>query len=380
MISRLMVRTMACAMLVTAPMLEAQDERLAIHGSINMGYGKTDGLPYFGLNKDGTSDYRAIALQFGYKVSDKDRVVVQLLHRKIGTSPLNGVEPAIQPVWAFYEHRFDNGVKVKLGRNPLPRGLFNEIRYIGTLLPFYRVGANGVYGETLEFVDGAVVSKTFDVGGGFRLNANVFGGGSDLKAVFPGANGISTVNVRNEQLIGSQLWLNTPVRGVRFGTFAASYQQVPYASLPDSARARRTTTLLFSGEAVYDRAFLRGEYSTFDSKGRSPTDVDGYYIQAGVKPHEQVTIAAEYGGLTTIVALPAPIPSISLPAAKDFGLGVTWKPSANVAFKLEGHRNEGYSFDQSVPSIIPPSGPPFVARLAPASKVNYMIASVAVSF
>ena len=148
-------RIAACVLLAMSPALaSAQDDKLSIHGSANIGYGKTDGLPYFGLNRDGTSDYRAIALQFGYKISDKDRVVTQLLHRNFGTSPLKAIQPTVEPVWAFYEHRFDNGTSVKLGRNPLPRGLFNEVRFIGTLLPFYRVGS-AVYGETLEFLDGA---------------------------------------------------------------------------------------------------------------------------------------------------------------------------------------------------------------------------------
>jgi hypothetical protein len=61
-----LVRAMLCAAILAAPAVAgAQDDKLTIHGSINMGYGKTDGLPYFGLNEDGTSDYRAIALQFG---------------------------------------------------------------------------------------------------------------------------------------------------------------------------------------------------------------------------------------------------------------------------------------------------------------------------
>src|SRR5687767_11600224 len=85
----------------------AQDwaEKLSVHGSVNTGYGKSDGLGVFGIDKNGTSDYRAIALQFGYKLDDKSRVVVQLLHRGLGSSPLAKIQPEISPIWAFYERK-----------------------------------------------------------------------------------------------------------------------------------------------------------------------------------------------------------------------------------------------------------------------------------
>jgi len=88
-------------MTVSATAEAQQDDRLSIHGSATIAYGKSDRLPVSGITKDGTSDYQILALQFGYKISDKDRVVTQLLHRKIGSSPLNAVTPAIDPVWAF---------------------------------------------------------------------------------------------------------------------------------------------------------------------------------------------------------------------------------------------------------------------------------------
>ncbi|WP_411282076.1 hypothetical protein [Gemmatimonas sp.] len=374
-------RALACLLFAATPLaLSAQDERLTVHGSVNIAYGKTDGLPYFGLNKDGSADYRAIALQFGYKLSEKDRVVTQLLHRKFGTSPLNAGEPDIQPVWAFYEHKFDNGTAVKVGRNPLPRGLFNEVRFIGTLLPFYRVGTQ-VYGETLEYIDGFTASKSFELGGDFGLESHVFGGGFNLRAQLPGSTGNIVINQRNENMIGTQLWLKTPVEGVRFGAFVSNYGSTPSATLPEASRPARTTSVLYSAEAKVDRAFARAEYTRFTAKVPSFTDYSAYYLQGGVKPVEKLTLAVEYNSATNVVRFGgAPIPNLDLPITKDIGLGATWQPSVNVAFKLEGHRNEGYGFDRPVPSVILPTAPPLVAKLAPASKAFYGLLSVAVAF
>ncbi len=368
------------AVLAFAPALEAQDDRFSFHGSVNAALAKSDGLGVFGINKDGTSDYRAVAMLFGYKISDKDRVVTQLLHRRIGTSPLSASEPAVGAVWAFYERRFDNGATVKLGRNPLPRGVFNEVRFIGTLLPFYRVGAS-VYGETLEYIDGAVANQTFQLGEQWTLDASAFFGGFDIRAVLPSSTGSQAIKLRGENSVGSQLWLNTPVEGVRLGAFVNNYQQTPRASLPAASRPSRGTTMLYSFDAVRAAGFLRAEYTEFKGKtGTSRSHYDGWYTLAGVKPMEKLTLAVEYSATNNRVNLPAPIEPIMVPVSKDFGVGFAYAVNPGLVFKLEGHRQEGYGFDTAVPTVVPPTGPPFRASLAPAAKAFYGLASVAVSF
>jgi hypothetical protein len=377
-----MARVSACIALVLTPLAaHAQDDKLSIHGSANIGYGKTDGLPYFGMTQDGTSAYRALALQFGYKISDKDRVVTQLLHRKFGNSPLAAITPDIEPIWAFYEHRFDNGVTLKAGRNPLPRGIFNEVRFIGTLLPLFRVG-NAVYGETLEYIDGVVLRKPFELGGDWKLDSYVFGGGYDIKAQIPTSSGVSVINLRNENSYGGQLWLNTPIDGVRVGAFLNNYQGTPNASLPEAQRQKRTTTMMYSADAVFSKAFARGELTTFkQSEAPNFVDFTSYYVQAGITPTERFTFVSEYNAGTNVVRFSGtPIADLDLPLNKDLAFGVVFKPNAQVAFKLEGHKVEGYQFDRPVPSIIPPTAPPFTARLAPASKAYFALASVAFSF
>lgn len=373
------IATAAFGLAITPGTARAQDERLTIHGSVNIGYGKTDGLPYFGMTKDGTSEMRAVALQFGYKLGDKDRLVTQFLHRKFGRSPLNAVEPDFFPVWAFYEHKFDNGFGVKLGRTPLPRGIYNEVRFIGTLLPFYRTGSV-VYGETLENLDGAVVSKTFEAGG-FKIESHVFGGGFDLKYQVPSASGNAVGNSRQESTVGAQAWVTTPIPGVKLGGFVANFASVPRLTVPKAQRPGRTTTAMYSVDATYDRGFVRGEWTTFDGKGPgSRTNFDAWYAQGGVNVTEKILFAVEYDFGNNRATLPSPIPAIDIPITKDFGAGITFKPTPGVAFKFEGHRNEGYQFDVSVPTVIAPTQPPLVARLAPAGKAFYGIASVAVAF
>lgn len=373
---------LAAALLLSPFVAQAQDDKLSIHGSASLAYTKSDNLPINGITKDGTSDYRIVALQFGYKITDKDRVVTQLLHRKIGSSPLNAITPAVEPVWAFYERRFDNGLVAKVGRNPLPRGIFNEVRYIGTLLPLFRVG-NAVYGETLEYVDGIVLRKPFSLGGNWKLDVTAFGGGYDLKAQLPTSTGVSVVNNRNENSYGGQVWLNTPIDGVRAGVFYNNYQTTSSTTTTTSTlRPKRTNTFLYSAEAVFSKAFARAEATTF-TQSEQPNFVDfmSYYVQAGITPTEKLTFVAEYNdGRNMVRFAGTPIPDLELPLNQDIGLGVAYKPSTQVAFKIEGHQAEGYSFDRPVRSVIPPTRPPLVATLAPASKTYYLLASVAFTF
>jgi hypothetical protein len=375
------VATLATLVALVPAQLDAQDDRFSFHGSLNAAYGKSDGLPVFGINKDGTSDYRAVSMILGYKVSDNDRVVTQLLHRRIGTSPLSETEPAVNAIWAFLEHKFDNGTAVKLGRNPHPRGIFNEVRFVGTLLPFYRVGAT-VYGETLENIDGVVVSKSFALGDSWGLDASAFGGGFDIKAVLSSQSGSEVVRLRAENSVGTQLWLQTPVDGVRFGAFVNNYQETPDAGRPAAQRPERGTTELYSFDAVRERGFVRAEYTSFKSRTNGRRGLyEGWYVMGGVKPTAPLTLAVEYSASNQLVNLPAPVEPLTLPASRDLAIGAAWAASPTLVFKLEGHRQEGYSFDTAVPTINPPtSGPPFRATLAPVSKAFYGIVSVAVSF
>lgn len=354
--------------------VQAQDlgDRLSFHGSLIAGMAKSDGPQYFGISSDGTSAYRAVALQFGYKLADNDRVVVQLLHRQLGDSPLQAVEPPMAPIWAFYEHR-EGDWSFKLGRNPLPRGLFNETRFIGTLLPFYRVGKD-VYGETLENIDGIVASHRSTVGS-WGIDANLFTGGFDIKALLPGAAAVQTYKVRADQSIGTSVIVRTPIEGLRFGGYAHDYQTLPKATSPN-----RTRTYMWSADGDFEHAWARAEYSSFRQHSADADAYHGWYGQTGIKFNEKFQVAFEHGDATTLVAFPAPIPAVDLPFSNYNGVAFNYSPTSNVRYKIEWNHQEGYVFDVPVPSFIPPTKPPFVMSLAPKSQSNYVIASVAVSF
>lgn len=372
--TRIAIAFAALSITLGANTVQAQDwtEKFSFHGSLNQAYAKSDGLGVFGINKDGTTDYRAVALQFGYKFDSNDRVVVQLLNRGVGASPLKDIMPEISPVWAFYEKKI-GGYTIKVGRNPLPHGIFNEVRFVGTLLPLFR---EAMYGETLENIDGVVVSKSFELGSGFGLDANVMAGEFDVKYTIPSATGVIVGSLRSGNSAGTQLWLRTPLKGLRVGTFLDRYQSKPFTHGSPTQKAE-----MFSVDGDFTHFFARAEWQKFFSgKGKTATDYHSGYAQAGAKLTDKWTVVAEYNTASNLLHFTPTIPDLMLNLNKDYTAGINYAPSANLKLKLEGHQANGYSFDTSVPTVLPPKAAPFVMTAAPRSKAYYGILSLAVSF
>ncbi len=357
----------------------AQDaDRIRIFGSLNAGYGKVDNIPVQGLTKEGTTDYRVMALQFRFTVSEKDQFVTQLISRKVGSSVINEAFPSIYPVWAFYQHRFDNGTVAKIGRTPLPRGIFNEVRYIGTLLPFYRVGES-VYAETLENMDGISLNRTWSRGK-WALDATVFTGGFDVSALLPGGDGkVSLIQGRWEGGLGTQLWVTTPIKGVRFGEFVTRMEDnTPTADRP-------TVNFMHSVDGNWSRFFVKAEATEFKMGLKTARDGNyyrGWYALAGVMPTEKITLAVGRENVVRRLYFPAPIAptSADLKAMQEWIGGITYHASSNVAFKFDAHARQGYLWDVAVPIVQPPTKPPLSMTVLPPAKGNYAIASIAITF
>lgn len=367
----------ALAVMIARPAM-SQEDRIRIFGSLNAGVGKVDNLPVQGLTKEGTTDYRILSLQFRFQMTDKDQFVTQLASRKVGKSAINDAYASIYPVWAFYQHRFDNGAVLKVGRTPLPRGIYNEVRYIGTLLPFYRVGES-VYAETLENLDGITLNKSWSAGK-WNVDATFLTGGFDLNALLPGNDGtVSLVHGRWESALGAQVWVTTPIPGVRIGEFVARMDE------DGTTDNRPYVTMLHSFDGNWDRVFVKAEATEFRhnmSTEREQNRYFGYYGVAGVKPTEKLTVSVGHEEVTRRLNFPAPISpaTIDLKATKENILGIAYAASSSVVFKLEGHAREGYLWDVAVPIMIPPTKPPFSMTVVPPAKGNFAIASVAITF
>jgi hypothetical protein len=354
--------------------------RIEWHGTLSAAYAKCESgsVPFVGLSPSGTTDYRIAGLQFNYVHSDSDRFVIQLLHRRLGRSPLTLSLPEIALVDAFYEREI-RGFVMHAGRVPFPRGLLNEIRYVGTLLSMFRAPPT-VYGESFEYLDGVTVSHTRPLTGDWVMQADLGGGGFDFRwqGVDPATGQQVVTVVRREDGVGGRLLVGSVPLGARVAISGwYSRAESPPPTVPALLRSR-IFSLVYSAEVDRSHAFVRSEYSF----GSSASDgaITGWYVQGGVRPVARLELSAQYAESGVISAAPVPGIGDSFTSIIDRALAGKWNLTSETAIKAEVGERSGYVFDQTVPTILPPDAGHPLPRLAPPTHTAYGMLSIAYAF
>jgi hypothetical protein len=355
----LLLPLVALAALPCAPasaVSQDTDSRLSIHGYLTQAYAQSDGLTIQGITKDGTWDYIVVALQMRYAITDDDHIIVQVRGRRIGNSLLSDNDVELD--WAYYTHNFGS-VIAKIGKIPLPLGIYNDIRSVGTVLPFFRAPAS-IYREGAETIKGVLLSNRLPLGR-WSLESAVYAGNIDVVVpeFTPAGPFLFSSSVSGNY--GANVWLNTPITGVRVGASALHFR-LPSAVGDTVANTSYTGSV----DATFDRFFVRGEYQELLLKkvlvGGGDETQHIVYGQAGVKltDHVSLNVQMEVDDNSD--------PGRSYRNSDDRAIGLNYAVSPNILFKIEGHAVKGYAFDTYLPTT------------GPAQKTNYGIASISVSF
>jgi hypothetical protein len=343
----------------------APEQRVVIHGYFSQAYANSSEHQLIGVPDSGTFDYRRMALLLRGTITSKDSLVLQIAQRRLGESPVMSIEPDVKLDWAFYEHRFGNATSVRVGRIPTPLGLYSEVRYVGTVLPFYRAPYN-FYQEgsfTTENVNGVRVSHTFAAAKPWNLEAQLFGGGfSTIEAYYGQVNRAYTNNA-----LGGQLWLNTPVEGLRFGA-GGDFFDIQNTILDEDGKDKWKTWVA-SADLSRTRFRIRAEYSQIRIKRAEFTD-KAFYVYAGVNLTEKLVAHAQYD--TSSAILGTGDQSTTLPKLyQDTTLGLSYAFRPDVVLKGEYHLAKGRLIEDEKVPLQPGFGP---------YKGNYFILSVSASF
>jgi hypothetical protein len=339
---------------------------LAVHGFMSQAYGRSDGHQLLGISEDGTADYRVAALQFRYSLDPRDAFVVQFSHERLGRSRLGDFEPPVDLDWIFYEHRFDDYTVARVGKVRSPLGIYNEIRDVGTLLPLYRPPAV-FYGEqmyTSETVDGATLGRRVPLGA-WELSLEGFAGSWEFLQL--DYETIAEVDLG----YGAQVWLSTPLEGVRVGGGVARYsvrdilgadpEQVDHDVLVTAAAEGRL------GPVEARAEFFHARWGA-DDLGYEGTS-EGYYGELVYNVTDALSLVGQAQFLDLSMGIPAFAWSMDENLDRSFAAGVRYAVGPNVVLKLEGHRYRGYAIEDEQ-RLFP----------APRANVSYGLFSVSTSF
>lgn len=367
-------------------------DKLQIHGFLTQAYaeasfvdvGPSSNEVALGIPEDGSSAYRFLALQFRYEISSKDIVVVQFSSRELGFSPIQTLEDEVELDWAFYERRLTDSTSIKVGRVQIPIGIYNEIRDVGTILPFYRPPF-GWYSEgsfTSETIDGIVVSNRFFPEYDWNLDLDFYFGEWGEFEIDP-ANPTAAVPVRAKNAGGLQLWLNTPVPGLRFGAGGNVKKLEGGILRPPGVTSPTSDHTFFSLDGSFDRFVVRGEYRELNSDLIIPlTTIEvgtiSWYVQLGFFITEKLQIWGQYDDVNITGNSPLHTRKADTDFRDDLGVSLNYVFRPDLVLKLEYHETE-----ENLPNVRPVPGPggirldPFVVPLGEGS---YTILSLSVSF
>lgn len=324
--------------------------RITFHGYLSQAYARSDDNEIAGISEEGTSDYRTAALQIRADVSEKDTFAIQFSHERFGDSDLQQFQEDVALDWLFYEHRFD-ATTVKVGRVQIPFGIYNEVRDVGTLLPFYRPSTD-FYGEgayTSETVDGIVVSHSLGRGSAWQLDGDVHFGNWE----FINRSG-SFTELKARDSIGVELWLSTPIDGLRIGAGGMRYDV-------DEPDGNRWNTYHVSLQGDFGRVITNVEYKEIDF---AEGTYEAGYAHLGLRVTDAIAVNAqiEYSDLNIDFFREGDFDD-------DLALGVNYAFRPDLVLKLEHHWNEGYTPEEPAQNFF-----------APKVETNYFIASLSTSF
>jgi hypothetical protein len=324
-------------------------EKLTVHGYLSQAYGRSSDVGVYGLSTDGTTDYRKVALLLRYAAIDDGDFVLQFGHRRMGTNAAIATASDVTLDWAYWQQKLGN-VSLRVGRIPMAGGIYNETRYVGTLLPFFRAPQT-VYPEGFETLDGAGLSYTFARGKPFSLEWSGMYGDAEfrIETFADPAGGSAVAGARVDRIIGNQLWLNTPLSGLRLGINRKDYRGNGFISGTDEMRWSSSTQV--SGELALWKSILRAELIESPSNGNVFV---GQYVQATFRPTEKISISGEVAKSSYETTLPY-FGRMKLPHAKEKAVGVNYAFDPRFVVKVEHRLFDGNGVDAFVmPGTKPP--------------------------
>jgi len=334
-------------------MVSFAQSNLSVHGYLSQGFAISNGNQIFGITKKGTFDYRNLALQFRYDYDSQSNIIVQFSHKRLGASPLMKVEEDVELDWAYFGYQAWEWLALKVGKIQLPFGIYNELRDVGVLLPFYQV-PYACYGEgnwMSETIDGTAVTFYFARDTDMPMSLDLYAGQWKWVEwlIFP--NLVSKdLNIHVDEpdiknAIGFKFWMETPLEGIQLGLGGYRGDIIGGVSFGDvlGIGKENINVLHYSFDGNWYDYYLRSELTTYFLT-RNDIFAYSFYMQSGYRILENLFINAQ-GGLYRAKNIPLTYAAkaiVDIDYYEDYALSFTYAFLSNFVFKIEGHWNRGY--------------------------------------
>jgi hypothetical protein len=335
-----------------APAQTQTTERYSFQGFGGWALGNTDNDNEYGYTAGGETEWNNYYFALNLAAQPADKVAVRA--QAFWGDDLRGKNLNLD--YAFVEWTRSPRLKLRLGKTPVPFGIYTEVYDVGTVRPFYLLPQfyQGPLGLIPKAYTGAGVTGALPVGEKWEIQYDGFGGElrfepfeTDTLRGFDPATGQPIVSTLKSQLVGrpffgGRMLLASPDRGFDIGgtVFHCAHLKQRVEDGPLERYGVTDAATFVNARAQYQRNALAGRAEWFAALADS-ADVKNFYAEASYKLGQHWQLAAQYEKAS--IALEAGDDSVPAPLRRheSFGLALDYWVNPNFVLKLNGYAVDG---------------------------------------
>jgi hypothetical protein len=338
---------------------------LDFHGFVSQGFLATTKYDYLADDtKSGSFRFTEAGLNVSMNPFPRTRISAQGFLYDVGNA--GKYQPFLD--YASVEYTFDDYIGVRVGRIRKPGGIYNDIQDVDLARTYVLLPQGIYYARWRDFttsVDGGELFGNIPLSKVGNLSYQAFAGFLNVATdsgvadqINNGLSGGKVTSIDRAVEVGSQLWWNTPVDGLRFGAavgyvfdFNYDFTEPTGASppFPSSIPLRARTSLpvqQYSAEYLWNNWTFQAEYYNIQvsQKTTSPfgkTDTfspeEAWYAGAAYRFNKWLEVGSYY----TEFYQDATSTSPSDGSQKDLALSFRFDPKPWWILKVEGHYIRG---------------------------------------
>lgn len=306
---------------------------------------------------------------FGYIASEAGNWNNYYFALNVAAQPIEKLQIRAQAFWGedergtrtkldyvFAQWAQSSAFKVRVGKAPVPFGIYTEVYDVGTVRPFYLLPQfyEGPLGLIPKAYAGAGLTGVKALGEEWEVQYDAFGGEirfepfeTDLVTGFDPATGLPQIDTLESQLVGRKMvggrvLLASPAKGFDIGGTVFHADEIKQTIdggelLPYSVTEKAT---FVNARVQYQKDAVAARAEFFEAFARG-ADVRGFYVEASYKLGRHWQLAAQYEKSDILLnagdeSVPEPIRN-----HESIGLALNFWVSPEFVIKLNGYSVDG---------------------------------------